>query len=279
PAMNKNMYSNPAFQQNLAFLKAKAYKIIDAETGALATNIEGEGKGRLADESVILDWIDNYFSQSLPLKGKKVLISAGPTREYIDQLRFISNPSSGKMGIALAEAAKDLGADVHLVYGPGSELPPETINRHDVVTTMDMKNAMLKKYEWADIVIMAAAVEDIKPVSTFKGKLKKESIPNSLALETTEDILLELGIRKKKQILLGFSVENEDILENSRKKLEKKKLDFIVINNPSEPGAGFGVDTNKVIILDSDNKTIAFPLSTKKDIAKKIMLYIKEKKA
>ncbi len=270
-AMNRYMYENPACTENRNSLQQRGYHFIDAEEGPLATSVEGEGRGRLADEKVILEWIENALLGPQPLAGKKILISAGPTREYIDRVRYISNPSSGKMGIALAEAAQQMGAETELVCGPVSEPIPDGISLARVSSAEEMKQALFDHFHDADIVIMAAAVEDVRPAQRHTSKLKKNDISPALQLERTPDILLEMGKQKKDQLLVGFSVETDQIIENSRDKLQRKNLDFIVINNPDEPGAAFSADTNRVRVLDREGRQTEFPLQSKKDLAHRLL--------
>lgn len=267
-AMNKNMYHNSFFTKNKESLINNGYNIIEPEKGKLATNIEGEGIGRLASESVI---ISNLLSMSdKPLKDKNILITGGPTREYLDSVRFISNPSTGKMGIALANSAKKHGGNVKLILGPTSILPPENIDTTSVISSENMRKAVLEKFDWADIVIMSAAVEDLKPTTKESIKIKKSNIPKTLNFTTTKDILLELGKIKKNQILVGFSVETENKIHNSIEKLKKKNLDYIIVNDPNEKGAAFGGDTNKTTIITKDEKILEKKLMTKNELADEI---------
>ena len=217
--------------------------------------------------------MNDYFTFRGMLKGKKVLVSGGPTREYLDDIRFISNPSSGKMGIALARAAALAGAEVTLVLGPGNieaEGPYTTIR---VNTADEMAHELLSRYEKAHLVMMAAAVEDIRPEKQ-EGKVKKQAIPSQIKLSATTDILREMGKRKTDQILVGFSVEIKDEEAASLRKLKEKNLDFIVINNPIKKGAAFGHDTNECIILGKDGLRVEIPLMSKRKLAKKILSLI-----
>ncbi|BFN36853.1 bifunctional phosphopantothenoylcysteine decarboxylase/phosphopantothenate--cysteine ligase CoaBC [Fidelibacter multiformis] len=272
-AMNTRMYENPFFQQNRKALLDEGYGIIEPEDGPLASRTEGEGKGRLADEKTILSEINDYFSFRGMLKGKKVLISGGPTREYLDDIRFISNPSTGKMGIALARAAAMAGADVTLVLGPGSAETEGPYTKIRVNSADEMAHELLSRYENKHIVIMAAAVEDIRP-EKLEGKVKKQAIPPHITLSATTDILREMGKRKTDQILVGFSVELQDEEAASLRKLKNKNLDFIVINNPLHKGAAFGHDTNACIVLGKDGLRIEIPLMSKRKLAEKILSLI-----
>ncbi len=269
-AMNTNMYNNPVFQENRHKLYRYGYNVIEPGSGPLASRKEGDGIGRLAEENVIIDYVNTFFQYKSRLKGKKVLISGGPTREFLDDVRFISNPSSGKMGIALARAAAFAGADVTLVLGP-VQIPAEGPYKTLLVQSADdMADKLLTCYKDADIVIMSAAVEDIKPAKS-NGKIKKNAIPQSLSLSPNRDILKEMGRNKGERLLVGFSVETKDILESSRKKITDKNLDYIVINNPQEEGAGFETDSNKGIILDKYGNQTEFPLQSKRELAFRII--------
>jgi phosphopantothenoylcysteine decarboxylase / phosphopantothenate---cysteine ligase len=272
PAMNKNMYLNAVVQENLQHLRQLNYHIIEPETGELATAEEGWGIGRLPDEKTLLLFLEKALSsqKKTSLLNKRVLITGGPTREAIDDVRFISNPSTGKMGIALAETAASAGAIVNYVSGPTTLPNPIACKTTHVISANEMKDAILNLYDDQDIVIMTAAVEDIKPKVSLKGKIKKNDIPESIDLEKTDDILYLLGQKKKDQVLVGFSVEVENELENSINKMKKKNLDWIVINNPGVKGSGFAGDTNKVTIVDKDHQSISLPLQSKKDIAEDI---------
>ncbi len=272
PAMNKHMYLNSVVQNNLQQLRELGYHLIEPETGELATAEEGWGVGRLPDEKTLLIYLEKALSsqKKSPLANKRILITGGPTREAIDDIRFISNPSTGKMGIALAEAAAQSGAIVNYITGPTALPDPQGCKTQHVISANEMKKAVLDLYKDQDIVVMAAAVEDIRPTIAVKGKLKKAMIPDSIDLEATDDILLELGKVKKSQILVGFSVEVENELTNSMIKMEKKNLDWIVVNNPKLNGSAFAGDTNQVTIIDKEHKKTTLPLQSKADIAKAI---------
>ena len=280
PAMNKNMYLNAVVQRNLQQLRELKYHIIEPETGELATAEEGWGIGRLPDEKTLIFYLEKAISaqKKSPLAHKRILITGGPTREAIDDVRFISNPSTGKMGIALAETAAKAGAFVNYISGPTALPDPRGCKTQHVVTAEEMKATVLDLYKNQDIVVMAAAVEDIRPINSFEGKLKKDKIPESLSLKKTDDILLQLGKEKKDQILVGFSVEVENEVSNSISKMEKKNLDWIVVNNPHENGSAFATDTNQVTIIDKKHKTYSLPLQSKVDIAKTIWQTITNKK-
>ncbi|MEA2076898.1 MAG: bifunctional phosphopantothenoylcysteine decarboxylase/phosphopantothenate--cysteine ligase CoaBC [Candidatus Marinimicrobia bacterium] len=280
PAMNKNMYLNAVVQRNLQQLRDLNYQIIEPDTGELATAEEGWGIGRLPDEKTLIHFLEKALSSQKKtlLQNKRILITGGPTREAIDDIRFISNPSTGKMGIALAEAAARSGAIVNYISGPTALPDPQGCNTQHVVTAEEMKKAVLDLYKKQDIVVMAAAVEDIRPVNSAEGKLKKDKIPESLKLEKTDDILLQLGKEKKQQILVGFSVEVENELNNSISKMEKKNLDWIVVNNPRESGSAFATNTNQVTIINKKHKMLTLPLQSKADIAEAIWQTITKSK-
>ena len=272
PAMNKNMYLNAVVQRNLQQLRKLKYHIIEPETGELATAEEGWGVGRLPDEKTLIFYLEKAISaqKKSPLAHKHILITGGPTREAIDDIRFISNPSTGKMGIALAETAAKSGAFVNYISGPTALPDPIGCKTQHVVTAEEMKATVLDLYKDQDIVVMAAAVEDIRPINPSEGKLKKDKIPESLSLKKTDDILLQLGKDKKNQILIGFSVEIENEVSNSISKMEKKNLDWIVVNNPREKGSAFATDTNQVTIINKKHKAHSLPLQSKADIAEAI---------
>ena len=269
-AMNTHMYKNPVFQRNKDELYHFGYHVIEPDSGPLASRKEGDGIGRLAGETFIFDYLRDYFQYKSRLKGKNVLISGGPTREYLDDVRFVSNPSSGKMGIALARAAAFAGADVTLVLGPTQIRDNGPFNTVRVQSADEMADELFKYFDKAHIVIMSAAVEDIRPVRS-DGKIKKKAIPESLSLSPNRDILKEMGRKKGDRILVGFSVETMDVLEYSRKKITDKNLDYIVINNPLEEGAGFEKDSNKGIILDKFGNHTEFPLQSKDELAFRII--------
>ncbi len=272
PAMNKHMYLNPVTQKNIEYLKSLQYHIIEPTTGELATNEEGCGIGRLPDEQILLSELEKALSaqKKTPLYNKHVLITGGPTREYIDDIRFISNPSTGKMGKALAESAAKAGAIVHYISGPTSLPAPIGCKTTCVNTAEDMRKAVLSDYAEQDYVVMSAAVEDIRPVRARNGKIKKQDIPDMLPLEKTPDILEELGQNKESQTLIGFSVEVENETENSIRKIIKKNLDWIILNNPRNKDTAFASDNNQVTIISKDKQIMPLPKLSKKLTADKI---------
>ncbi|MCL4132002.1 UNVERIFIED_CONTAM: hypothetical protein GTU68_042239, partial [Idotea baltica] len=275
PAMDLDMYQYPATQKNIQTLLSYGHELIPAESGELASGLEGEG--RLAEPEHIVSFVENYLSrQTADLANKTILITAGPTYEHLDPVRFIGNLSSGKMGIALAEEAAKRGAKVHLVLGPTHHKTDQlNIQTHNVISAQDMYEACVSVYEQCDIAILAAAVADFTPINKSDQKIKKKKSEGMhLELGRTKDILKHLGsIKQNKQLLIGFALETQDGIKNAKGKLEKKNLDFIVLNSLADKGAGFKHDTNKITILDRDNKQLAFELKTKKAVAKDILDY------
>lgn len=252
PAMNTNMYTNPIVQGNLCRLDEYGVHIIEPATGMLACRDTGAGK--LPDEDVLIEHILKETALPHDLKGKRILITAGPTREAIDPVRFITNHSTGKMGYSIARIAMLRGADVTLISGPVSITPPMFCNVINVVSAEDMYNAVMSNYEHNDIIIKSAAVADYRPTDIATEKIKKTDSGSSITLERTRDILGELGRRKKPgQILCGFSMETENMLENSRAKLEKKNADIIAANCLRQEGAGFGTDTNILTLITRES--------------------------
>lgn len=269
PAMNTNMYENSIVQENLEKLRRHGYTIIEPEVGLLACKDIGAGK--LPSEQVLLDYINKEIRFEKDLAGKKILVTAGPTIEAIDPVRFISNHSSGRMGYALARVAMERGAEVTLVTGPASLSVPPFVKIVQIQSAQDMFEAVTDVSDAQDIIIKAAAVADYTPVSVAGEKIKKADGDGTIALKRTRDILKYLGEHKKeKQFLCGFSMETENMLENSRKKLENKNLDMVVANNLKVDGAGFGVDTNVITIITKDNEA-ELPLMSKEEAAAVIL--------
>ena len=251
PAMNTNMYENPVVQDNLKILSSYGFEIIDPAFGYLACGDTGAGK--MPEPEVLLSYILKEIACEKDLAGKKVLITAGPTQEKIDPVRYITNHSTGKMGYALAENCMLRGAEVTLVSGPVALTPPPFVDVVPVVSAADMAKAVKQRAGQQDIIIKAAAVADYRPSNPADEKVKKKDGDSSLLLERTEDILSYLGNhRREGQFICGFSMETENMLENSKKKLEKKNVDMIVANNLKTKGAGFGTDTNVVTIITKD---------------------------
>lgn len=274
PAMDVDMYEHPATQHNIQILISFGNVLIPPEEGELASGLNG--KGRMKEPQDIADFLSKEMKKKRPFDNKSVLITAGPTYEKIDPVRFIGNFSSGKMGFALAETFAEMGASVTLVCGPVNiSAVNNRIKRIDVTTAEEMYQVCLKHFPDADITIMAAAVADYTPIHPEKDKIKKKSKNLQLNLVKTTDILSELGkIKKKKQILAGFALETCLEIQHATEKLQNKNLDLIVINSLKEEGAGFGFDTNKVSILAKDNTLLSFPLMSKKEVAETIAAFI-----
>ncbi len=278
PAMDLDMYSHPSTRRNARLLKGYGHYIADSSYGELASGLVGRGRMREPEE--LLSYIQDILSLSnfsAPLQGKKILITAGPTYEPIDPVRFIGNRSTGKMGYAIAEECARLGGDVTLISGPTHLQPGDKIQRVRVDTAESMYNAASRYSDQSDIIIMAAAVADYKPAIVYDQKIKKEDKEEelTLSLHRTRDIAAEIGKRKgKNQISVGFALETNDELQNARKKILSKNLDFIVLNSLNDPGAGFGYDTNKITIIDKQNKITTFELKSKKEAAADIVQHI-----
>lgn len=269
PAMNTNMYENPIVQDNIKKLKDYGMEIIKPATGYLACGTTGSGK--LPDEKILLEYILREIAYEKDLSGRTVLVTAGPTREAIDPVRFISNHSTGKMGYAIARGASLRGARVILVSGPVSIEPPLFAELVPVVSAEDMYNAVMKHKDEADIIIKSAAVADYTPVTISNEKIKKHDGDMSIELKRTKDILKELGqSRRENQFICGFAMETENLIENAVKKLESKNVDMIVANSLKTEGAGFGTDTNVVTLIKKDGKT-ELPIMSKIDVAMKIL--------
>ena len=275
PAMDLDMYKHESTKQSIKKLISFGNILIPPESGELASGLVGEG--RLPEPTSIVDFLTAHYSKNLPLKNKKVLITAGPTLEPIDPVRFISNHSSGKMGYRLAEEAKRLGASVCLISGPTSEtLNENNIDLVSVRTSDQMEKAVLSRYQNSDIVIMAAAISDYTPKSYSDKKIKKKSGSKDFSIDfkKTNDILFNLGKLKKNQLLIGFALENDNEIENAKKKLKEKKLDIIILNSLNDEGAAFGHDTNKVTIIDDNLKVNHYDLKPKRFVANDIFEYI-----
>lgn len=274
PAMNVNMYENPATQRNIEQLKSYGYNIIAPGEGMLACG--WLGAGRLPEPEDLLDMIRAHFVPKR-LLGKRVLITAGPTVERIDPVRFLSNDSSGKMGVALAKAARDMGADVTLVHGPLQIDVPSGVEAVPVTSANDMLEAVLARFERQELIIKAAAVADYRPVTKFDQKHKKTNGPLMIELEETTDILKTLGARKQEgQILVGFAAETENVERNAREKLVKKNADFLIANDVSRSDIGFGADENEVVIYAADGEVIALPRSEKEQLAFSLLQHVTE---
>lgn len=268
PAMNTQMYENPVTQDNLKLCQKYGYKIIEPASGHLACG--DNGKGKMEEPENIFRHIIHEIAFKKDLAGKKVLVTAGPTQEPLDPVRFLTNHSSGKMGYAIAEAASNRGAQVVLVSGPVSINPPLFVKKIDVTTAKEMFEAVKSEYDDADIVIKAAAVADYRPKNVASEKIKKFEGDAKIELERTDDILKYLGEHKKNQFLCGFSMETQNMIENSKSKLEKKNLDMIAANNLKVKGAGFKNDTN-VVTLITKNSVKELPILTKQEVAHRIL--------
>lgn len=273
PAMDLDMYAHKATQSNLALLKQRGDNIIEAASGELASHLCG--KGRMEEPEEIVKQLGGFFLTGLQLKGKKVLVTAGPTYEKIDPVRFIGNYSSGKMGFAIADECARRGADVTLVAGPVSiECEQNTVKRVNVETAREMHEAASAAFPACDVAILSAAVADYRPATEAAEKIKRTTAGMTIELEANPDIAASLGAQKgKKQLLVGFALETNNGEEHARAKLNKKNLDFIVLNSLEDKGAGFSCDTNKVTIIDREGKS-DYPLKSKKDVAKDIVSYM-----
>jgi phosphopantothenoylcysteine decarboxylase / phosphopantothenate---cysteine ligase len=273
PSMDVDMYRNERTQQNISALQEVGCFIIEPDAGELASGLSGPG--RLPEVDKLVAYIDDLLSNShQDLKGRRVLVTAGPTHEAIDPVRYIGNHSSGKMGFAIARAASLRGADVTLISGPVQLRTPRNVKRIDVTTAGEMLEAVQKEFTTAELVVMAAAVADYAPLERSDKKLKREDQPGdtlTISLRKNPDILKSLGELKSLQVLVGFALETNDGVEYARKKLAAKNLDMIVLNNAGEPGAGFMSDTNIVTILSADGKLEALPKLTKFEVANVIL--------
>ena len=270
PAMDLDMYQHPTTMHNIETLRKNENIVIPAESGELASGLIGEG--RMAEPESIVHFIKQYFESNLPLTGKKVLVNAGPTYEAIDPVRFIGNRSSGKMGVAIADEFAKLGADVTLVLGPSHQKPIEKlVTVIKVESAEEMYNACQNQFSNSDIAILSAAVADYKPKYVADSKIKKKDSDFSIELVKTKDILETLGQQKNNQLLVGFALETNNIIEYAKEKIKKKNLDFIIANSAIETGAGFGVDTNKITIIDKHNNLYNFELKSKQEVAKDIV--------
>ncbi|WP_099370524.1 bifunctional phosphopantothenoylcysteine decarboxylase/phosphopantothenate--cysteine ligase CoaBC [Sphingobacterium sp. 1.A.5] len=276
PAMDLDMWKHPSVVHNLKLLKEYGNIIIPPGKGELASGLFGEG--RLAEPEEIFDFIVSSFSESAPLQGKKALVSAGPTYEAIDPVRFIGNHSSGKMGYAIAKQLQHLGAKVTLVSGPTSLETPAGIERINVQSAEQMLAACSKYFEDSDITVMSAAVADYTPIEVANQKIKKKAEDFSITLKKTTDILATLGkVKKDHQTLVGFALETNNELDNAIDKLKRKNLDFIVLNSMQDKGAGFAHDTNKVTVINKNAEVLSFDLKSKDEVARDICeLIIKE---
>ena len=267
PAMNVNMYNNPVTQENLAKLRARGFRVVGPGYGRLASGIIGQG--RLADIEEILGTIHQVLGEKGDLAGKRIVVTAGGTQEPVDPVRHLSNRSSGKMGYAMAEAARDRGAMVTLITAPTDLSDPVGVEVVQVQTTLQMQEAVNRAVAQADVLLMAAAVADYRPLSPAEGKIKKEETPAfNLELTRTPDILGEV---KGGFIKVGFAAESDDLVENATQKLKRKKLDLIVANDITAAGSGFGADTNQVVLIDRQGRVESLPLLPKREVADRIL--------
>jgi phosphopantothenoylcysteine decarboxylase/phosphopantothenate--cysteine ligase len=269
PAMNVNMFEHPALQENLALLRARGVGIVEPGSGYLACG--WLGRGRLAETGEIVDAAMAALGRRRDLEGETVVVTAGPTVEDIDPVRFVSNRSSGKMGYRLAEAARDRGARVILISGPTPLPPPGGVEFVAVRSAEEMARAVDERVSAATVVVAAAAVSDYRPASVSPSKVKKKSRGLSLDLVRTPDILGGLGKRKGSRLLVGFAAETENVVANARKKLESKNLDLIVANDVTAPGTGFGGDTNAAVLLRRDGGRVDVPLVSKRELAERVL--------
>ena len=272
PAMDLDMMNHSANQSNLKELKSLVKKVLPVGQGFLASGLYG--KGRMLEPDEIIKFIEQDTLENLPLFKKNILVTAGPTFEPIDPVRFIGNHSSGKMGFALAEEAAKLGAEVTLITGPTSVSTTHNIQIINVVTAEQMFREVNKNFDKIDIAIASAAVSDFKPKDYNKNKIKKENNLESIKLEPTKDILSWMGNNKKQKFLVGFALETTDEVKSALKKLRSKNLDLIIMNSLNEPGAGFSIDTNKISLINKKEEIIKFELKPKKDVAKDIFSQI-----
>jgi len=275
PAMDSEMYDNRVVQKNISYLQKLNVDFIGPVTGPLASGIEGPG--RMSEPDVILAFVEERLAERTcrDIEGHTILVTAGPTREAIDPVRYISSLSSGKMGYSIAEAAKRRGAKVILISGPVSLTPPAGVELVMVITAEEMFNAVINRLPEVDVVVMAAAVSDFKPAVVVNSKIKKENAGGmTLNLVKTQDILSEILEKKGKQFIVGFAAETEDMVANAKKKLDSKQLDMIVANDVCREGAGFEVDTNIVTVIDRWGETVEYPVMTKAVVADKILDHV-----
>ncbi len=270
PAMDLDMWKHSSTRENLASLASRGDQLIPVGHGDLASGLTGDG--RMAEPAEIVAFVKDFFDREAPHKGKKAVVTAGPTHEAIDPVRFIGNQSTGTMGIAIADALCDAGAEVDLILGPTHLAPLSKCNVVRVKSAAEMHNAAMVSFEKADIAVLAAAVADFTPGTTSALKIKKNDGPMRIELERTKDIALELSkVKSAGQLVVGFALETDSEYDNAVKKLKRKKFDFIVLNSLSDKGAGFGTDTNKVKFIFPDNSVRDFELKPKKEVAQDIV--------
>lgn len=275
PAMNTNMYENPILQRNINTLKELGYNFVEPESGRLACG--DTGKGKLASPETIVDEVVKLLSKDQDLKGKSIIVTAGPTIESIDPMRYITNRSTGKMGYSIAKEAIERGSDVTLITGPTNLTPPQNLKKLvKIESAKDMYEAVLENLDENDVVIKSAAVADYKPKNYSNKKIKKSDDDLAIELDRNKDIAQEIGKIKNNKILVGFAAETNDLIENASLKIKKKNLDFIVANDLTKEGAGFGVDTNIVKIIDKEGNITEYPKMKKEEVANIILDKIKE---
>ena len=275
PAMNTNMYENPILQRNINTLKELGYNFVEPESGRLACG--DTGKGKLASPETIVDEVVKLLSKDQDLKGKSIIVTAGPTIESIDPMRYITNRSTGKMGYSIAKEAIERGADVTLITGTTNLTPPQNLKKLvKIESAKDMYEAVLENLDENDVVIKSAAVADYKPKNYSNKKIKKSDDDLVIELDRNKDIAQEIGKIKNNKILVGFAAETNDLIENASLKIKKKNLDFIVANDLTKEGAGFGVDTNIVKIIDKEGNITEYPKMKKEEVANIILDKIKE---
>lgn len=273
PAMDLDMYAHPSTRENLEKIEKNGNVVIPATSGELASGLSGQG--RMEEPEEIIQFVEEFLKKNLILNGKKILISAGPTYEAIDPVRFIGNHSSGKMGFELAKEALKMGAEVTLVSGPSAQtVEGFDIKRINVVSALEMMQAMETEFEKNEIVIMSAAVADYRPKEIADKKIKKKTDEITIELVKNPDILKHLGSKKGNRFLVGFALETNDAIENAKGKLESKNADMIVLNSMEDKEAGFGKDTNKVTFITKNNEPKDFPVKSKTEVAKDILTFI-----
>jgi phosphopantothenoylcysteine decarboxylase/phosphopantothenate--cysteine ligase len=271
PSMDMDMYRHPATQENLRILRGRGVHVLEPGEGELASGLVGPG--RLPEPVLLRGWVEGLLAPK-DLRGRRLLVTAGPTQEPIDPVRFIGNRSSGKMGFAIAEAASARGADVTLIAGPVHRPTPHAVHRIDVATAQEMHRAVMEAFPSVDALVMSAAVADFAPAEPSARKIKKDALQGgglSLVLKRNPDILGDAALCRKRQVLVGFALETENPMENALAKLSGKKLDLVVLNNPLEEGAGFGSDTNVVTLISADGSAVRLPQMPKSDVAHRIL--------
>ncbi|GGA33075.1 phosphopantothenoylcysteine decarboxylase [Kroppenstedtia guangzhouensis] len=276
PAMNVHMYQNPVVQENIRRLKQLGHRFVEPVSGQLACGYVGQG--RMEEPERILEVIEEMLKEPTSvLQGHRVLVTAGPTREPLDPVRYLSNRSSGKMGYAIAEACTRAGAETVLVSGPTALTSPSGVRRVQVTTAEEMWHAVMEEMTDCDVIIKAAAVADYTPVTVASQKMKKSGDRMQLELKRTPDILTEAGRRKEGRFLVGFAAETEQVAKHAMDKLHRKKLDLVVANDVSRPGAGFDGDTNMVTVFDAEGEVVSLPRMSKREVADRLVALIGER--